>query len=124
MAKKQRFPSSANPPKASAAQAAPGPLPEAVAAKKQDVVQVEYKKENNHILGIGAHALAKGINTLPKQVWDDAKKHPSVQKLIADGHLIEAGVKAKFEEAADEEGEEGVEKLDSELAEGSEKDGE
>jgi hypothetical protein len=91
MAKSKRFPSPANPGKApkEAAKAPAGPLPENQGSKREAQVQVEYKKENNHILGIGAHALAKGVNTIPAGVWAEAQKHPSVQKLMADGHLID-----------------------------------
>jgi hypothetical protein len=86
---KKRFPSPANQGKTPAAKPADGPLPQAVAAKAEKTVQVHYKKENNHILGIGAHALAKGVNTLPASVWSEAQKHPSVAKLLADGHIVD-----------------------------------
>ena len=114
---KKRFPSPANQDKNAkpAAKAALGPLPEAVSASKQAVVQVEYKKENNHILGIGAHAIAKGVNTLSKAVWEEAQKHPSVKKLIADGHLVDLSSPAAVdaddsEEESEEESEAPVEK--------------
>lgn len=102
MAKDKRFPSDANKPKTgekkSAAKAAPAAES---AAKQQDLVQVEYKKENNHILAGGVHALAKGLNHVPKAIWEESKKHPSVAKLIADGHAVVVGDQSAAEAPAE-----------------------
>lgn len=74
------------------------PAPKAVEAKSQKLVQVEYLKENHHILD-GVHAVRKGINHLPAHVWEKAKSHPSIQKLMDDGHLIDLD-EEKLEEDA------------------------
>lgn len=107
MAKNKRFPSPANQ-KPGAAKAAPGPLPEkpGVSGVKQDLVVVHYKKKNTHVLGIGAHSIAEGVNSLPKSVWAEAQKHPSVQQLIKDGHLAEVKPASSVETEAGESSEE------------------
>ena len=109
MGKDKRFPSDANKPKSGEKpKAAPAPQ-KPVQASATPVVPVLYKKENNHILQ-GPHALAPGLNQVAKHVWEEAKKHPSVQKLIKDGHAVEnpgaeeAEEPAESQEDADSEG--------------------
>ena len=105
MAKGNRFPSDANKKKGAAAKAEAAP---AVEGAKQDLVQVEYKKDNHHILS-GVHALRQGVNHLPRSVWEEAKKHPSIQSMMASGHIVgpedeeieEAAEAADAQEAAE-----------------------
>lgn len=85
MAKGNRFPSDANKKKAAAAEKPA----EAVQGLKQDLVKVEYKEEKHHVL-TGVHAIRQGVNHLPEHIWAAAKRHPSVQKLIEDGHIVQS----------------------------------
>lgn len=101
MASNKRFPAPANksaqskaaPVKAAAAAPAPQAGMKAVEGKKQDLVQVHYKKKNNHILS-AVHSLGEGINHVPRDVWESAKKHPSIQQMIMDEHIVEVGAAA------------------------------
>lgn len=86
MAKGNRFPSEANK-KKSGAELKDKSNPEKVEGKSQDLVQVEYKKDN-HLFIDHVWALRKGVNHLPKEVWEKFKDHPSAVQLSKDGHLV------------------------------------
>jgi hypothetical protein len=88
---KKRFPSDANKPKSGEKAAAPAKAPAAVSSSKQDLVQIQYNKENNHVLSNGVHSLAKGENHLPKAVWEASKSHPAIKQMIKDGHIVVSG---------------------------------
>lgn len=95
MAKDNRFPSPANQNKrthvvANTEEPKSAPV---VEGKKQNLVQLEYKLENNHFLNpvSNVHSLAKGINHIPAHIWKAAKDHPATKKLMADGHLVVVG---------------------------------
>ena len=85
-----------------------------VEGKKSKLVQVEYKKDNHHVL-IGVHSLRKGINHVASDVWEESKKHPAVQHLIEQGHIV-CGSDDEFEEKSESQDEEqkGDSKDDSE----------
>lgn len=111
MAKNNRFPSDANKKKPTAESekareagvSAPAQETQAsVDGVQQDLIAVQYHKDNHHILGIGAHALRKGVNHLPKAVWEEAKQHPSVQHLIKSGHISEPSEEVVSEPQAEE----------------------
>lgn len=104
MAKNKRFPSDANKSKNAAKKVEVTPE-KTVEGKAVPLVQVEYKKENHHLLD-HVYALRKGVNHIPADVWAKAAEHPTTKQLIKDGHLVgPAG-------AADEEEEEGDEDVD------------
>lgn len=88
--------------KPAVAGSAPGLAPVAVVGKKVDVVHVHYKKQNTHVLH-HVHAVAQGLNTLPKEVWEEAKKHPTTQALIKSGDLVEIAGPDVAKVAADAE---------------------
>lgn len=118
MAKNNRFPSNANKQKKQAEKkpAAPEAV-KAVEGKKVELVEVEYKKENHHVLD-HVHALRKGKNHLPKEVWEKAKAHPVNAALIKEGHLVGPAEDMIDEEESAAEGEGADESAESE--EGSE----
>lgn len=113
MAAKKRFPSDANKmlPKDADLGSVAGEVPkesqgQMVKGSSQKLVQVEYMKDNHHVLGSvsSVHAVRKGVNHLPEHVWAEAKKHPSVQKMLETGDLVEMS-----EDAEDEQEKEVVE---------------
>lgn len=128
MAKNNRFPSPANVAvdksgKPLPAKAVQAPLPEGsklhdpnqkvVNGSKVDLVGVHHKGVNNVVLHNGTHALAPGLNWVPREVIVEAAKHPHVAKLIKDGVLkIQSGdeaepeAEAKAEAPAEEKSEE------------------
>lgn len=95
---KKRFPSDAN--KSKAAEQADGS--KEVQGSKVELVKVQYKKDNHHVLS-GVHALRQGDNHLPKSVWEEAKSHPSVASMIASGHIVGPADEEESEEEAIEE---------------------
>lgn len=123
MAKGNRFPSDANKTKKQAiAVGSPGieasvesapSSGKSVKGVKQELVQVGYHKANHHVLGIGVHALAPGLNHLPKSIWEEAAKHPSIQQMIKDKHITPP--KSKDDPVAIEADDEDAE--DSDLSE-------
>lgn len=58
-----------------------------IEAKSQDLVQIEYKKDNHHVLS-GVHALRNGVNHIPRHVWEDVKNHPFILEDIKNGHIV------------------------------------
>ena len=90
MAKEKRFPSDANRQKPGfAPKELSKPEAKTVSGSKQELVQVEYKKENHHLLPKSVHHLSKGINHLPKSVWEEHKKDPAIAHLLKEGHIVE-----------------------------------
>lgn len=87
MAKTNRFPSEANVPKTGKKAALAVADEKAIEGKAQDLVQVEYKLENNHILE-GVHALAKGVNHVPAHVWQKFSSHPAIMSMVKAGHIV------------------------------------
>lgn len=53
----------------------------------KDLVQVEYKGENTHILH-HVHAVVPGLNWVSQAVLDEALKHPHNQHLVKSGKLL------------------------------------
>lgn len=109
MAKDKRFPSPANvavdkkglplAPKAPA----PAQVKEVV-GKRVDLVQVHYKGKNNHILHTQAHALAPGLNHVPRDVMNAEMKHPAMAQLVKDGAVsIAWGDEVMVQESACEQ---------------------
>jgi hypothetical protein len=113
-AEKKKFPSPANVTVhegKAVASPSKGPMPEKVSVgKKQDLVQLHYSGENSVILHNGVHAISKGINHLPKDIFEEAQKHPNIAKLVKDGKLKVVGSPAEkaeepveLEESKDED---------------------
>lgn len=112
MAKEKRFPSDAN---KSKAKSAVKEADSVVEGSKQELVKVEYTKDNHHVLQ-GVHALRKGVNHLPKEIWVEAKKHPSVIKMIEVGHIVADPLADEAEEVEGDEADEGAEAPSEEKA--------
>lgn len=110
MAKEARFPSDANKPKSSAKS---GPEAAIEAAKQssklaempsvppvegvpQDLVKVKFNDDRHHLLD-HVWALKKGINHLPKAIWEKAKAHPSIQSMLKSKMIEEQGSKPVVE---------------------------
>ena len=73
---------------------------EAPQAAKMDVVHLSYHGDNHHILD-GVHAIAKGLNTIPKAVWEKCKNAPSILHLIKSGHLVDHSAAQEEEKSAE-----------------------
>ena len=109
MAKNDRFPSDANKKKMQANRSKVEVMPDkpAVEGKAVPLVQVHFKKKHQHHLD-HVWALMPGLNHIPAEVWDEAKKHPSIVKFKADGDLVdgeeaEASAELEAEESKSDE---------------------
>lgn len=100
MAKNNRFPSPANAqvgPDGKPAQPKPGAAgaqPKMAEGKPAEakplgkLLQVHYKGENNVVFPNGVHSLAPGLNHVHEAIMEEAKKHPSIAKLIEEGRIL------------------------------------
>lgn len=86
MAKENRFPADANRKKKSAEPKQSAEPPKEVEGKKEPLVQIQYNKENHHLLD-HVYAIRKGLNHVPRWVWEKTENHPTIVQLIKDGHL-------------------------------------
>lgn len=65
-----------------------GSLKAVPASADRGTVALEYKKANHHFLD-HVYCVVKGVNHVPKWVWEKARKQPAVAQLIKDGSLVE-----------------------------------
>lgn len=59
-----------------------------VEGKAVKLVMLDYKKDNTHLLH-HVHAISQGLNSIPEDVWAEAKKAPANKALLDAGHLVE-----------------------------------
>lgn len=104
MAKDNRFPSPANVEVGRDGKAKPQKpkevvKPAPVHAKQVELTELSYAGDNHLVMPNGFHMLKKGLNFLPKSVFDEAKKHPHIKKMIEEKKIVEAGASVDAEQA-------------------------
>ena len=106
MAKKNKFPSDANKSKNASKQVEKAAEEVVVEGQAQELVQIQYEGENHHFLTHVNH-LQKGLNQVPKSVYEASKDHFVFKDMVEKGIIkVISGDEAVAEEESSDEGSE------------------